>query len=102
MKRETSVHTDELKSYNGLERHGYYPKRVNHSAGEYVGFDGATVNAIENFWRQLKKGIEGTHVWVSPKYLETYAKEFEYRFNRRMRAETMLSELLSTFAKPDA
>lgn len=102
VKPETNVHTDELASYDGLHKQGYYHKRVNHSAGEYVGFDGATVNAIENFWRHLKCGIKGTHVWVSPKYLETYAKEFEYRFNRRERPETMLSELLSTFPKPDA
>lgn len=101
VKPGTSVHADELKSYDGLEKKGYYPKRVNHDAGEYVGFDGATVNGIENFWRHLKCSIKGTHVWVSPKYLERYAKEFEYRFNRRGRAETMLSELLSTFPKAD-
>jgi transposase len=102
VKPETNVHSDELKSYDGLENHGFYPKRVNHSEGEYVGFDGATVNGIENFWRHLKQGIKGTHVWVSPKYLETYAKEFEYRFNRRSVPETMISELLSTFPKPGA
>lgn len=102
VKPETNVHTDELKSYHGLEKHGYYPKRVNHSDGEYVGFDGASVNAIENFWRHLKNGIQGTHVWVSPKYLDRYAKEFEYRFNRRNCPETMLSELLTSFSKADA
>jgi len=101
VKQGTNVHADELKSYDGLGALGYYPKRVNHSEGEYVGFDGATVNGLENFWRHLKNGIRGTHVWVSPKYLERYAKEFEYRFNRRERAEVMLSELLTTFAKPD-
>jgi transposase-like protein len=100
VKPETSVHTDELKSYEGLENHDYYPKSVNHSEGEYVGFDGASVNGIENFWRHLKNGIRGTHVHVSAKYLERYAKEFEYRFNRRNRAETMLSELLSSFERP--
>lgn len=99
---ETSIHADELKSYDGLEKKGYYPKRVNHSAGEYVGFDGATVNAIENFWRHLKCSINGTHVWVSPKYLATYAKEFEYRFNRRGQPEAMFSELVSSFPKRDA
>lgn len=98
----TNVHTDELKSYNGLENKGYYPKRVNHSAGEYVGFDGATVNSIESFWRHLKVSISGTHTSVSPKYLGRYAKEFEYRFNRRKRPETMLSELLTSFDQPDA
>ena len=70
---------------------------VNHGAGEYVGFQGASVNGIENFWRHLKCSIAGTHVSVSPKYLGIYAKEFEYRFNRRSDAASMLPELLSTF-----
>ncbi len=96
----TNVHSDELKSYTGLDKKGYQHKRVNHSVGEYVGPNGESVNGLENFWRPLKQGIKGTHIWVSPKYLETYAKEFEYRFNRRDCPETMLSELLSTFEKP--
>ena len=61
-----------------------------------------TVNSIENFWRHLKCSIKGTHISVSPKYLERYAKEFEFRFNRRMRPERMLSELLSRFPELDA
>ena len=70
---------------------------VNHGAGEYVGFQGATVNGIEGFWRHLKCSIAGTHISVSAKYLGTYAKEFEYRFNRRHAPASMFSELLSTF-----
>jgi len=102
-----NVHTDELRSYAALSKAGYRHARVNHSAEEYAYFDyrlGETVsvNAIENFWRQLKSSINSTHTSVSPEYLGLYAKEFEYRFNRRNRAGTMLSELLSTFEKPDA
>lgn len=75
-----------------------FPRRsTNHGAGEYVGYQGASVNGIEGFWSQLKRGINGTHVMVSGKHLEKYAKEFEYRFNRRQCGETMLSELLSSF-----
>ena len=91
------VHTDELNSYNGLYDAGYLHMTVNHGAGEYVGYRGATVNAIEGFWRHLKKSIEGTHTSVSPKYLGVYAKEFEYRFNRRNEPASMLGELLSVF-----
>lgn len=91
------LHTDELNSYAGLHTAGYRHMTVNHGAGEYVGYQGATVNAIEGFWRHLKASINGTHVWVSPKHLAKYAKEFEYRFNRRQAAHTMLPELLSTF-----
>jgi transposase len=36
-------------------------------------------------------------VSVSGKHLAKYAKEFEYRFNRRDCGPSMLSELLTTF-----
>ena len=96
------IHTDELNSYRGLATAGYRHATVNHGIEEYAIFDyrlGCTVsvNAIEGFWRHLKCSIAGTHISVSPKYLGRYAKEFEYRFNRRARPEAMLPELLSTF-----
>lgn len=90
------VHTDEYVSYIGLEDHGYDHKSVNHSVKEYVR-DGVSVNGVEGFWSQLKRSINGTHIHVSGKHLWKYAKEAEYRFNRRGCSETMLSELLSTF-----
>lgn len=97
-----NVHTDELRSYANLSAAGYRHARVNHSAEEYAYYDYrlgdmVSVNAIENFWRHLKCSIVGTHTSVSPKYLGLYAKEFEYRFNRRNRPEAMFSELVSTF-----
>lgn len=102
VKQGTEVHTDNYRGYWGLEDKGFEVKRIVKDKGRYVGPDGETVNAVENFWRHLKKSIEGTHISVSPKYLESYAKEFEYRFNRRMRPETMLSELLTRFPELDA
>jgi len=99
----TEIHTDAFRSYMGLEDHGYDVKRVNKHQGDgYVGPNGETVNAIENFWRHLKCSIEGTHTSVSRQHLERYVKEFEFRFNRRMRPETMLFELLTRFPSLDA
>jgi len=92
----STVHTDELKSYNGLEKAGYEHNTVNHGAGEYVDGD-SHVNSIEGYWAHLKKSIHATHIHVSPEHLETYAKEFEYRFNRRENPEKMFPELISTF-----
>lgn len=96
------VHTDELRSYGDLAKAGYRHTTVNHRAEEYAYFDyrlgdTVTVNGIENFWRHLKCSITGTHTSVSPKHLCRYVKEFEYRFNRRNRPETMFAELVSTF-----
>ena len=98
VKRPSTIYTDEWLGYGALATMGYRHARVNHSREQYVcSTTGATVNSIENFWRHLKCSIQGTHVSVSPKYVGRYAKEFEYRFNRRNRPETMLPELLSTF-----
>ncbi len=75
---------------------------VNHFQEEYVGPKGETTNSIEGFFSQLKRTIAGTHIYVSDKHLWKYAKECEYRFNRRMEPELMLSGLLLRFPELDA
>ena len=95
------LHTDGLTSYAGLHLDGYRHMTVNHGAGEYVGFQGASTNWIENFWRHLKCSIVGTHISVSPKHLERYVKEFEFRFNRRTAPASMFASLISEFPKGD-
>lgn len=97
VKPHTEIHTDEWIGYGGLQTLGYWHKTVNHSADQYVSPTGTTVNAIESFWRHLKCSIAGTHISVSRKYLSRYAKEFEFRFNRRNDAASMFPALISTF-----
>lgn len=90
----SQVHTDELRSYQGLDRVGFRHATVNHGAGEYAR-DAVHVNGIEGFWSRLKLSIRGTHVHVSGKHLWKYAKEFEYRHNRRKRPASMFSDLVA-------
>ncbi len=92
----SEIYSDEWWAYRGLANKGYDHKTVNHGAGEYAR-DGVHVNSLEGYWSMLKKGITSTHIHVSGKHLEKYAKEFEYRFNRRKDPEGMLPELLTTF-----
>lgn len=66
-------------------------------AGEWATEEAVSVNALENFWRQLKCFAKGMHIGVSATYLERYAKEFESSFNRQSFPETMLHECLSAF-----
>jgi len=61
---------------------------------------GETTNMIEGFFLQLKITIQGTYIWVSEKHLGKYAKECEYRFNRRHTPASILPELLTVFPKP--
>lgn len=94
----TEIHTDEHRAYYTLPKHGYDHKTINKSAtGRYVGPNGETVNAIENFWRHLKCSIKGTHISVSREHMQKYCSEFEYRFNRRMTPSMMFDELTSQF-----
>jgi transposase-like protein len=99
VEKGSTIHTDELGSYNGLNRQGYKHNTVNHGAGEYVRGN-SHVNGLESFWKHLKASIRGTHIHVSKKHLAKYAKEFEFRFNRRGNAKAMFPALVSQFAKP--
>ena len=80
----------------------YTHKQVDHGKKEYATKDGVSTNSIEGFFSHLKRSIKGTHTSVSRKWLESYAKEFEYRFNRRLTPEAMLGELLSRYPELDA
>lgn len=93
----TTIHTDELKSYNGLSLRGYRHQTVNHSEGRYVSDFGCTVNAIEGFWSALKRGINGTHIHVSAKHLPKYLGEFEFRWNMRQVPHLMIDRLMVSF-----
>lgn len=93
----STIHSDELVSYKGIDAKGYEHKTCNHGSKQWSS-NGSHVNTLEGFWARLKLSIKGTHVHVSKKHLAKYAAEFEYRFNSRNHPERMLSELLSTYS----
>lgn len=88
----STVHTDELASYKGIDRAGYQHETVNHGLGEYV----SGVNGLEGSWARLKLSICGTHVHDSRKHLQKYVKEFEYRYNRRKRPAAIFGDLVAS------
>jgi hypothetical protein len=99
VKEGSRVHTDEASNFKLLkEKYGYDHEAVDHSAKEYVRGDVHT-NSIESFWSQVKRGINGTYVWVSKKHLQLYLREFEYRHNLRKQPALMFEFLLQAFPK---
>jgi len=79
---DTNVYTDELGSYNKVAKLGYTHEKVEHAAKEYArGL--VHVNTIEGLWSTIKRGIDGAHHAVSPKYLPNYLDEYGYRYNHR-------------------
>lgn len=75
------VYTDENPTYNQLGT-GYYHATINHSFKKYVDGDVHT-NTIENFWSNLKRGVNGTYHHISEKHIDRYLNEFSGRYNTR-------------------
>jgi transposase len=88
------VYTDELPSYNNLNKLGYEHKRVHHASKVYV-MGVAHTNTIEGFWSLVKRGIDGVHHAVSAKYLQDYVNSYSFRWNHRNDEKPMFLQILS-------
>ncbi len=99
VKRGTHIATDEAMAFSNLSEYGFKHSTVNHARGEYARGETHT-NTIEAFWGWFKRGVNGTHVWVSQKHLPKYLGEFEFRFNLRKQGHLMFPVLLASFPKP--
>lgn len=91
----SEVHTDELKSYEGLED-DYTHKVINHA--ECYARGNVHVNGMENFWCLLKRAIRGTYVSVEPFHLFRYLDEQAFRFNERKHENGDLGRFLLAMA----
>lgn len=90
---KTIVFTDELPSYNKVERLGYAHEIVQHAAKQYVrGI--AHVNTVEALWSTIKRGIDGVNHSVSPLYLQSYLDSYVYRYNHRKDETPLFVSLL--------
>jgi transposase-like protein len=91
---ENTIHTDEFTTYNYVRKLGYSHGVVQHGKGEYaVGIN--HVNTVEGFWSLVKRGINGVYHAVSPKYLQTYLNEYQFRYNHRKSATPMFSLMMN-------
>ena len=84
--RKSDLHTDESQLYKAVGKEFASHKTVTHGwggGGEYVGPDGQTTNAAENFFGIFKRGMVGTYHKCEEQHLQRYVTEFEFRFNHR-------------------
>ena len=73
---------------------GYNHQTVDHGRKQFVKGNTHT-NNLEGFWSQLKRSINGTYHFVSPKHLQTYVNEFAFRYNRRNEFKPLFSSLMA-------
>ena len=95
------VRPDDGRANGRVPAWGYRHSTVNHAAKEWVR-EGVHTNSIESMWSILRRGINGTYIHVSPKHLQTYLWEFEFRYNLRKVPHLMFDLLLMAFPKPVA
>jgi transposase-like protein len=84
--RKSELHTDESKLYIKVGAEFADHKTVEHGwnqRGYYVGKDGQTTNAVENFFGNFKRSMKGTYRFCSEQHLQRYLNEFEFRHNNR-------------------
>lgn len=94
---ETTVYSDEHRSYTKLSEHGYKHDTIKHSYKEYV--DGAIhTQNVENLWSNMKRGIKGVYRHIDPKYVQAYANEYAFRYSYR-KSPSMFWALMSRVAK---
>jgi transposase len=88
------IKTDEYRGYSNLNKLGYNHDTVDHGRKQFVKGKAHT-NNLEGFWSQLKRSINGTYHFVSPKYLQAYVNEFSFRYNRRNDFKPLFSSLVA-------
>jgi transposase-like protein len=84
--RASELHTDESRLYTKVGAEFASHKTVEHGVnqhGYYVGKDGQTTNAAENFFGIFKRGMVGTYHKCEAQHLQRYLTEFEFRHNNR-------------------
>ncbi len=89
----STVYTDELQSYTGLQKMGYDHRRIHHAEQVYVSGDIHT-NTIEGFWSLVKRGIGGVYHAVSSKHLQGYLNEYAWRYSHRDDGKAFFRTLL--------
>jgi len=84
--RKSELHTDESALYNRVGKEFAAHKAVYHGSRpgpHYVGKDGETTNAVENFFGVFKRGMRGTYTFCGEQHLQRYLNEFSFRYSNR-------------------
>jgi transposase-like protein len=85
---EAVLNTDESNLYTWIGQLMGEHDKVNHGQREYSRYDyvtgrTASTNAVEGYFGNFKRQIDGTHHHVSGFHLHRYSGEFEFKYNTR-------------------
>lgn len=87
-----TLNTDESRVYKKVGREFASHDVVNHSQEEYGRFDKktkrhVTTNAVEGFFGNSKRALDGTHHHISKQHTDLYFAELDYKYNTRTKTD---------------
>lgn len=97
VKEGSHIYTDQWRAYSSLNKRGYDHDVVDHGKTFVTGK--AHTQNLENMWSHLKRGIYCVYRKVGPKYLQSYADEYAFRYSHRNDEMPMFFILLSSVRK---
>jgi hypothetical protein len=77
----TELWSDGARAYQSVAKDMRSHKWVDHEAGQYKRRGGVTTNMVENYFSQLKRGIDGTHHHVSKEHLPRHLDQFDFMYS---------------------
>ena len=85
---DAHLNTDESPMYDKVGASFASHDRVNHSQEEYSYYDWrakrrVSTNAVEGFFGNSKRSLDGTHHQISKKHLHLYVAELDFKYNTR-------------------
>lgn len=91
--------TDDWGGHDRLTKTGRFTHhRIRHSERVYVSGDVHT-QTIEGFFGHFNTDVRGTHHAISRRWLDSYLKEWVWKWNHRDDDEAMFRQLLASAAR---
>lgn len=85
---DTRLMTDEAKVYIPIGKHFKEHGTVAHGKYQWKKDDDIYTNTVEGYYSTFRRGLCSIYQRPSPKYLQRYVEEFDFRYNSRKIGDT--------------
>ncbi len=98
---ESTIVTDQHRSYARLSASGFHHVALNHSRGQWSHESGLSMNRIESYWTSLKYFLRSARVNPKQSYFDGYLAQHAFMFNSRLHDLCPFRLMISEFPPVD-